>query len=98
MTPKENNDVLEDTLNRLKQFGLNSRFKVTILNVTGQKAKCKVWLNISDKITGRKETLNPMVGYAGSTLILDELTPQINQFVGECEKIKSVYTKRVGGV
>ena len=98
MTPKENNDILEDILNRLKQFDLNNRFKVTILNVTGQKAKCKIWLNISDKITGRKETLNPVVGYAGSTLILDELTPQVNQFVGECERTKSVYTKRVGGV
>ena len=98
MTPKENNDILEDILNRLKQFDLNNRFKVTILNVTGQKAKCKIWLNISDKITGRKETLNPVVGYAGSTLILDELTPQINQFVGECKRTKSVYTKRVGGV
>lgn len=86
MIPKENNDILEDTLNRLKQLNLNDRFKVTILNITGQKVKCRVWLNISDKITGRKETLNPMVGYAGSTLILDELTPQINQFVGECEK------------
>ena len=98
MKPKENNDILEDILNRLKQLNLNDRFKITILNVTGQKAKCKVWLNISDKITGRKETLNPVVGYAGSTLILDELTPQINQFVDECERTKSVYTKRIGVV
>ena len=98
MTPKENNEILEDTLNRLKQLNLNDRFKITILNITGRKTKCKVWLNISDKVTGKRESLNPMIGYAGSTLILDELTPQINQFVGECERTKSVYTKSVGGV